>query len=455
MSDPDLGLVVTMADESGLALENHQHVFSPGTSMESLTSIPEERATVSSRFHGGATSRRGSKSSLTCHHSGGLSKDPAVDARPWHTSLRRQNSAPQLERTVDKLSRSRQRLGSSDSVSSRSRHGSSESVNSDAGSRASRCPACCALSHDDADPFSSGRTSPAVGAQRRTALHRNNNSYGSDVIQSNSSFSAANQRQNVRHSSVNKSNSFGEADDAAMRNGPNSHLNNCNSLREMDSAHSHSGRRRSERMSVDECDLPGQHTARRLSERGSGNPDSHGQNSPRRRSERLSSNENDDPFDQTPDTARRRNARRPSNQHNAGQNTSRRKSEHSGIERQNSCGHPESHRTHQHNTDSAFTPNHRTARSGSNLSSSRAGAGRSKLSRKSSLGTADSTSKVRRRSDVEKLSVSMRRRSGYFDLDKTLEELRRAGGDAEKVNFDCHVFGGTICSVYILFNFVS
>ena len=277
-----------MADESGLAWENHPHVFSPGTSMESLTSIPEERATLSvGHCHSAAGSRRGSRSSLTHHNSSSLSKDAFMDARPWHTNLRRQNSAPQLE-----VSRSRQRLGSSESIGSRSRLSSLESVNSDGSSRASRCPACCALPHDDVDPFSSGRTSPAVGSQRRNALRRKYSGPGSDVAQN------SNQRQSPRPSSVGESSSFGEVDAMVKRNGPHSQLTHSNSFGEMDSNHSHSGRRRSERSSVDESDLPGHHTARRLSDRGSANLDS-SQSTPRRRSKRLSSNESDDLFGET------------------------------------------------------------------------------------------------------------------------------------------------------------
>ena len=398
-----------MADESGLAWENHPHVFSPGTSMESLTSIPEERATLSmGHCHSAAGSRRGSRSSLTHHNSSSLSKDAFMDARPWHTNLRRQNSAPQLE-----VSRSRQRLGSSESIGSRSRLSSLESVNSDGSSRASRCPACCALPHDDVDPFSSGRTSPAVGSQRRNALRRKYSGPGSDVAQN------SNQRQSPRPSSVGESNSFGEVDAVVKRNGPHSHLTHSNSFGEMDSNRSHSGRRRSERSSVDESDLPGQHTARRLSDRGSANSDS-SQSTPRRRSKRLSSNESDDLFGETPAITRRRNARKLSNQHD------RRKSNPSGIERRNSYGHPESRGTHQHNSDSACNGH-----------------------RKSSLGAADSKSRGRQKSDKEKLPVTTGRHSGYFDLNRALEELRKAGGDAEKVIFDrCVSVGCSLLSVF-------
>ena len=388
-----------MADESGLAWENHPHVFSPGTSMESLTSIPEERATLSvGHCHSAAGSRRGSRSSLTHHNSSSLSKDAFMDARPWHTNLRRQNSAPQLE-----VSRSRQRLGSSESIGSRSRLSSLESVNSDGSSRASRCPACCALPHDDVDPFSSGRTSPAVGSQRRNALRRKYSGPGSDVAQN------SNQRQSPRPSSVGESSSFGEVDAMVKRNGPHSQLTHSNSFGEMDSNHSHSGRRRSERSSVDESDLPGHHTARRLSDRGSANLDS-SQSTPRRRSKRLSSNESDDLFGETPAITRRRNARKLSNQHD------RRKSYPSGIE----C------RTHQHNSNSACNGH-----------------------RKSSLGAADSKSRGRRKSDKEKLPVTTGRHSGYFDLNRALEELRKAGGDAEKVIFDrCVSVGCSLLSVF-------
>ncbi|XP_070204311.1 unconventional myosin-XVIIIa-like isoform X2 [Littorina saxatilis] len=585
-----------------------QHGFTPGTSMESLSSIPEGRITPSCHFH---SKQRTTSTTLTRHHSTTLGRgdSPGNDARPWHSSLRRQNSAPQLEPPAKNKHLHRQRLGSSESVSSRSRHGSSESVNSDSpGNRTSRCSACSSLAHEEVDPFSPWKAKPAVKVRRKIGVRRNYNSHGGDGVQSGSSFSAADLQGQGRHPAMDKSNnSFGEADrraarrrggdsmddsdhragrrgedsfddndhrvaeeggddfdeadeEVVMRRGRRSGERQSNSFGEEDSAHSHTGRRRSDRHSGGDYEIPGSHTTRRVSERASAHHESQGHgthDTPAKKSDRLSSGHNHSPADQSqrkrverpsgvhnerpssmhserpssvhnehssglppqplarkkserpssvhspahsPTPVRRKSDRpssvhneRPSSVHNErpssthspaqsptparrkserlssshspaqsptpvrrrsekhppphhhndipGQNTARRRSERLGLERQNSSGLSDSH---EHNGDggSAAHPPHTKLTRTSSGRQAKPTVVR-KISRKSSSGPSDAKSRVRsieqKRLDGTRSPVPVRGRSGYFDLDKALEESRRKGADGSETKSEDQV----------------